>query len=84
MNYLFATTNIYKLANGLSWEAFISTILYSVLGMVLLVACVSVISVLFKLDVRKELVKDNNIAVGVALAGVAIAIAIIIAGTISS
>lgn len=71
-------------AHGLSWEAFISTILYSVLGVVLLVASVSIINMAFKLDVRKELVKDNNVAFGVAIAGVAIALAIIIAGTITS
>lgn len=80
----FATINLTKLAHGLSWEAFISTILYSLLGMALLVISVSVMNVLFKLDVRKELIKDNNVAFGIAIAGMAIALAIIIAGTISS
>lgn len=75
--------NIDKLLHGLSWEAFLGTILYAVLGMVLFMAFVSVVNMIYKLDVRKELVKDNNIALGVALAGVAIALAIIIAGTIN-
>lgn len=79
-----ATININKLANGLSWEAFVGTMLYSLLGMALLVVSVSVINVIFKLDVRKELMKDNNVAFGIAIAGMAIALAIIIAGTIGS
>ncbi|MDO4684208.1 MAG: DUF350 domain-containing protein [Candidatus Saccharibacteria bacterium] len=76
--------NIDKLLHGLSWEAFLGTILYAVLGMVLFMAFVSIVNMIYKLDVRKELVKDNNIALGIALAGVAIALAIIIAGTINS
>ena len=39
---------------------------------------------IFKLKIRDELVKDNNVGMGIAIAGMAVAIAIIIAGTINS
>lgn len=69
---------------GLTVAAFGSTLLYTLVGVVILVLSVAIINKLFGFDVRDELVKDNNTAVGVVVAGLAIAIAIIIAGTISS
>ena len=73
-----------KEINGLSIEAFGATILYSVTGIVLLALSVMLLNGLFKLNIRHELVKDNNIAVGILIGSMAISIAIIIAGTISS
>ncbi|MDO4712740.1 MAG: DUF350 domain-containing protein [Candidatus Saccharibacteria bacterium] len=70
--------------SGLSLEVFLATVAYAFLGMVLLMLFAAVINRLFRLDLRKELVEDNNVGLGAAVGGVAIAIAIIIAGTILS
>jgi|GEM_PF-3396257 len=75
---------VIKQANGLSVEAFGATILYSVVGIVLLMISVMLLNGVFKLNIRHELVKDNNIAVGILIGSMAISIAIIISGTISS
>lgn len=71
-------------ASGLSLEVFLATIAYALLGIVLLMLFAATLNRLFRLDLRKELVEDNNIGLGVAVGGVAIAMAIIIAGTILS
>ena len=42
-----------------------------------------VVNKVFKLDLRRELLEDQNPGLGVAFAGTAIAIAIIVAATIS-
>lgn len=64
--------------------AFVSTILYSVLGIVLLLLTLVVANKLFHLNLHRELVDEHNTAFGVMIAGLAIAIGLIIAGTISS
>lgn len=69
-------------AVGLTVEAFIATVAYSLLGIVLLVATVVAVNMIFGLNVKKELIHDNNIAVGMMVAGLSVSIAIIIAGTI--
>ena len=65
-------------------DAFLSTIVYSVLGIVLLVLTIVVVNYLFKLDLHRELVDEHNTAFGIMIAGLAVAIGIIIAGTILS
>lgn len=65
-------------------DAFLSTIVYSVLGIVLLVLTIVAVNYLFKLNLHRELVDEHNTAFGVMIAGLAIAIGIIIAGTILS
>jgi putative membrane protein len=65
-------------------DAFLSTIVYSVLGIVLLVLTIVVVNYLFKLNLHRELVDEHNTAFGIMIAGLAIAIGIIIAGTILS
>lgn len=69
---------------GLNMDAFVSTVVYTVLGIVIMVIAIGAINMMFRLNLRKELSTDNNIAYGVAIAGFAIAIGLIIAGTISS
>jgi len=64
--------------------AFLSTVLYSVLGIVLLILTLVVANKLFRLNLHRELVDEHNTAFGVMIAGLAIAIGLIIAGTISS
>lgn len=70
-------------ANGLTMEAFLATILYSVTGIVLLLLTVLLVNALFRLNLHRELVKEHNLAFGVVIAGMAVAIAIIISGTIA-
>lgn len=69
---------------GLTLEALTATIGYSLLGILIMVVALTVINKVFRLNMHKELVDDHNIAFGVSIAGFAIAIAIIIAGTILS
>ncbi|MBD5785670.1 DUF350 domain-containing protein [Cellulosimicrobium terreum] len=64
--------------------AFFSTILYSVLGIVLLLLTLVVANKMFKLNLYRELVDEHNTAFGIMIAGLAIAIGLIIAGTIQS
>lgn len=71
-------------ANGLTIEAILATLLYTFIGVAVLAIAVVGLNHLFGLNVRKELIKDQNTAVGVVIAGLAIAIAIIISGTINS
>jgi len=82
----FATvaTQVAEANSGLTVEAFLATVLYTLLGIGILVFAVFIINKAFGFSVKHELVKDNNVAVGVVIAGIAIAIAIIIAATISS
>ncbi|WP_234042910.1 DUF350 domain-containing protein [Actinomyces weissii] len=67
---------------GLDATTILATVVYAVLGMVLLLVFAVLASVLLRLDLRRELVEENNPGLGTAFAGVAVAIAIIIAATI--
>ena len=69
---------------GLTWVSLLSTIVYALLVFVLLIVFAVITNYIFKLKIRDELVKDNNVGMGIAIAGMAVAIAIIIAGTINS
>ncbi|QCB92214.1 DUF350 domain-containing protein [Cellulomonas shaoxiangyii] len=65
-------------------DELLSTIVYSVLGIVLLLITVVIVNKLFRLDLHRELVDEHNVAFGIVIAGLAIAIGVIVAGTISS
>ena len=71
-------------SEGLSPAAVGATVAYALLGVVLLVVFTWIVSALFRLDFRRELLEDHNPALGLAFAGGAIAIAIIIGATILS
>ncbi len=73
-----------SILDQLRLDAFLSTIIYSVLGIVLLVLTIVIVNYLFKLNLHRELVDEHNTAFGIMIAGLAIAIGIIIAGTILS
>ena len=60
----------------------LATVLYSLFGVLLMIASIMFFDRVFKLNLHKELVEDQNVAFGVLLAGVAIAISIIIAAAI--
>ncbi|SDE02666.1 DUF350 domain-containing protein [Auraticoccus monumenti] len=64
--------------------ALLSTVVYSVLGIVLMVLTIVVVNKLFHLRLHHELVTEHNVAFGIMIAGLAVAIGIIIAGTIIS
>ena len=68
----------------LNWQSLLSTVVYAVLGVVLLMVFALLVNRIFRLDLRRELIEDQNIGLGVAFAGTALAIAIIIAATILS
>jgi uncharacterized membrane protein YjfL (UPF0719 family) len=56
--------------------------LYTLVGLMLMIGSVMLFNWIFKLDIRKELIKDQNAAMGILFAGVFVAIAIIIAASI--
>lgn len=55
---------------------------YSVVGVLIMIGCALLSNYIFKLNMRKELLEDHNMAFGVMLAGLFIAIAIIVAASI--
>ena len=57
--------------------------IYSVLGMLLLVVCYKLFSVVVPFDLNKELSEDDNPAVGVFMAGIFVALGLIISAAIS-
>ena len=56
--------------------------IYSVLGMLLLVVCYKLFSVVVPFDLNKELAEDDNPAVGVFMAGIFIAVGLVVAAAI--
>lgn len=70
--------------SALDLAALLSTVVYSVLGIVLMVLTIVVVNKLFRLRLHHELVTEHNVAFGIMIAGLAVAIGIIIAGTIIS
>ena len=77
-------TVVHHLSVDLNWQSLLSTIVYAVLGVVLLMVFAWIVNRIFRLDLRRELIEDQNIGLGLAFAGTAVAIAIIIAATILS
>jgi uncharacterized membrane protein YjfL (UPF0719 family) len=68
----------------LSWQSFLSTILYGLMGILLTVVGYFVFDRLLGLDLRRELVEDQNTALGIMLAGAFIGLAIVIASVMMS
>jgi len=66
----------------LVWE-FISSIVYGLLGIVLAILGYFTFDRLAGLDLKRELVEDQNIALGIMLAGVFIGIAIVVSAAIT-
>ncbi|MEK8226976.1 DUF350 domain-containing protein [Oerskovia sp. M15] len=58
-----------SILDELRLDAFLSTIVYSVLGIVLLVVTIVVVNYLFKLNLHRELVDEHNTAFGIMIAG---------------
>ena len=69
---------------GLDWEPIAATFLYGLIGIALCVAGYFVFDKIAGLNLKHELVEDQNLAVGVMLAGVFIGIAIVVAAVMVS
>ena len=60
----------------------LSTIVYGAIGIGLYIASYFIFDRVFGLDLQRELVEDQNIAIGIMMAGVFVGIAILIAAVI--
>ena len=69
-------------AGGLTPMLVIGTIVYSILGLIILLVGFKVFDVFTPYKLHKELAEDQNVAIGVMVAGLFIALAIIIASAI--
>ena len=69
--------------DGVLLAEVVATIVYGLLGMGLFVVGYLLVEWLTPFSIRKELEQDQNVAVGVLLAGLAIALAIIVAAAIT-
>lgn len=55
---------------------------YAIVGVIIMVGCAMLCNVVFKFNLKKELLDDQNQALGTMLGGLFIAIAIIVAASI--
>ncbi len=77
------TTYLYQTpTDDLNLMSILSTLIYGVIGILLCLAGYVAFDRMIGLDLRRELVEDQNIALGIMLAGVFIGIAIIISTAI--
>ncbi|MEM7028803.1 MAG: DUF350 domain-containing protein [Chloroflexota bacterium] len=70
-------------AHDLTFEAFISTLLYGLIGILLCVAGYFAFDRFAGLDLQRELVEDQNTAIGIMLAGAFVGIAMVVSAVIS-
>jgi uncharacterized membrane protein YjfL (UPF0719 family) len=70
-------------AEDLSVWAVLSTVIYGIIGIILCILGYLAFDRLAKLDLRRELVEDQNVALGIMLAGVFVGIAIVVAAAIT-
>ena len=77
-------TVIADATSSITVESLTSTVLFTVLGIVIMVLALMFINIVFRLNMKHELINENNTAYGIMIAGMAIAIALIVAGTILS
>lgn len=66
----------------LSLTFLLSTVVYGILGIGLYIASYFIFDRVFGLDLQRELVEDQNIAIGIMMAGVFVGIAILISAVI--
>jgi uncharacterized membrane protein YjfL (UPF0719 family) len=69
---------------GLSAPVFLSTLLYGTVGVLMCVVGYLVFDKVIGLNIKHELVEDQNVAVGIMLAGAFIGIAIVVAAVMIS
>ena len=71
-------------SSGLSVSVFLSTLLYGTVGVLMCVLGYLVFDKVIGLNIKHELVEDQNTAVGIMLAGAFIGIAIVVAAVMLS
>lgn len=69
-------------AYDLSVTAFLSTVIYGLLGIILCVVGYFAFDRIAGLDIQRELVEDQNTAIGIMLGGAFIGIAIVVAAVV--
>ena len=67
-----------------SLSAILSTVIYSLIGLVLMLVAYSAIDKITPYSVRKEIEEDQNVSLGIIIGCMILGISIIIAATISS
>jgi len=72
-----------SISTGLHPEIILSSIIYTFLGIILMLVSLWIFDQAFKLNIKKELFKEHNSAFGIVLAGASIAIAIIVSAAIN-
>ena len=70
--------------DGIFFSEIVSTVFYSFFGLVLLMGCWALIELFTPFSLRKELEEDQNVAIGILMAGLFIALAIIISAVLRS
>lgn len=75
--------NVTSASSGLHPELIVSSIVYTLIGIVLMILSLALFDRIFKLNIKQELFSEHNTAFGIVLAGASIAIAIIVAAAIS-
>lgn len=75
--------NVTSTTSGLHPELILSSVIYTFIGIVLMLVSLWIFDQAFKLNIKKELFTDHNTAFGIVLAGASIAIAIIVAAAIT-
>lgn len=63
-------------------DILLSSVVYSILGLVLMAVSITAMNQLFRLDLRKEIVEDHNVSAGIVIAGIALSVAVIVAAAI--
>lgn len=77
-----APTATGRAAAAISWSNLLASIVYGVLGMGLLLAGYYFYELITPYSVRKELIEDQNIALGIVVAAIILGMALIIAAAI--
>lgn len=67
---------------GLQPEIILATVIYALLGVLLMIISIIIVEKVFSLNLKKELMEDHNVASGIVLGSAIIAIAIIVASAI--
>lgn len=66
----------------LHWAPILATVVYAVLGIIIFLVAYFVLEKLTPFSIRKEIEEDQNVALGIIIAAVMIALAIIISAAI--
>jgi uncharacterized membrane protein YjfL (UPF0719 family) len=68
---------------GLNFPTVISSVVYALLGFLIMVIMVAIFDRLFGLNIKREVLEEHNMALAITIAGVTIGVAIIVAAAIS-